>query len=142
MGIFGGWGDQAKAAGEGVEKVGGALDSLFTSDEERLTHKEVMTRLKEKKFEVMGKMSLIEAASRSSFVAGWRPFIGWVAGISLFFYFVPQYIMGAYIFIDTYLDTGKLIDYPVEPTAVLELVGALLGLGALRTIEKVSGAAK
>ncbi len=137
-----GWGDQTKAAGEGVAAVGKVMDGLFTSDDERLTHKEVMARLKNAPHEVMGKISLIEAGHRSIWVSGWRPGIGWVAGVSLAFFFIPQYAMGAYIFVHTYATTGEIIPYPVEPKAVIELVLALLGMGALRTAEKIKGVAK
>jgi hypothetical protein len=141
MGIFG-WGNQAKQAGEGVEHVASGLDKLFTSDDERLSRAEAMARLKSKPNEVMGEISKIEAASSSLLSSGWRPFIGWVCGVSLGMYFIPQYATGAYMFIDTYVSTGEIIEYPVEPKAVLELVFSLLGLGALRTAEKINGAAK
>lgn len=141
MGWFG-IGDEVEAAGKGIGHVGDALDKLFTSDDERLSRAEAIARLKSKPYEVMGEISKIEAASRSVWVSGWRPGIGWVCGVSLFFFFIPQYVMGAYIFTHTYVTTGVIITYPVEPKAVLELVGALLGLAALRTAEKMQGKAK
>jgi TorA maturation chaperone TorD len=36
------------------------------------------------------KINEIEAAHQSVFVAGWRPFIGWICGIGLFWAFVLQ----------------------------------------------------
>jgi len=137
-----GWGDQTEKAGQGIGHVADGLDKLFTSDDERLSRVEAMARLRSKPMEVMGEISKIEAASRSTWVAGWRPFIGWVCGLSLALFFVPQYVMGAYIFVHTYVTTGEVIAYPVEPKAVLELVFSLLGLGALRTVEKLQGKAK
>jgi len=141
MSIFG-WGDQAKKAGEGIGHVASGLDKLFTSDDERLSRTEAIERLKSKPHEVMGEISKIEAASRSVWVSGWRPGIGWVCGLSLALYFIPQYMTGAYMFTHTYMTTGEIIPYPVEPKAVLELVFSLLGLGALRTAEKIQGATK
>ena len=142
MSIFG-WGDQTKAAGEGVEKVGNALNGLFTSDDERLTHAEVMERIKAKPFEIMGQLALVDAASRNWFQAGWRPWIGWVAGISLFLYFVPMFAVGAYMYVHAYITTGVIpLEYPVDPKGLFELVLALLGLGGFRMIEKMNGAAK
>ena len=137
-----GWGDQTEKAGQGIGHVADGLDKLFTSDDERLSRVEAMARLRSKPHEVMGEISKIEAANRSVWVAGWRPCIGWVCGISLALFFVPQYVMGAYIFVHTYVTTGEVIAYPVEPKAVLELVFSLLGLGALRTVEKLQGKAK
>lgn len=43
------------------------------------------------------KINEIEAAHKSVFVAGWRPFIGWICGIGLFWAFVLQ-PMAAWIF--------------------------------------------
>lgn len=141
MSIFG-WGDQTKAAGEGVAAVGGVIDSLFTSDEERLDKQTMMMRVEQAPKMMMSQISLKEAGHRSLFVAGWRPFIGWTAGLSLAFYFIPQYIMGAYIFVNSYINTGNIIEYPVKPDAALELVIALLGLGALRTFEKLNNVSR
>jgi hypothetical protein len=78
----------------------------------------------------IGKM---EAQHRSVFVAGWRPFIGWVCGTGLGFVFVfnpiIQWITG---------QAG-----PSMPTeAMMTLVVSLLGLAGYRTVEKVSGTAK
>jgi hypothetical protein len=141
MSLFG-WGDQAKSAGEGVGHVAAGLDKLFTSADERLGRAEVIARLKSKPHEVMGEISKIEAASRSVWVSGWRPGIGWVCGLSLALYFIPQYLTGAYMFTHIYITTGEIIPYPVEPKAVLELVFLLLGLGAQRTVEKLGGKTK
>ena len=141
MSIFG-WGDQAEKAGQGVGHVANGLDKLFTSDDERLSRAEIRAKIEAAPHVVMGEISKIEAASRSLWVSGWRPCIGWVCGVSIALYFIPQYMTGAYMFVDTYLSTGEIIPYPVEPKAVLELVFSLLGLGALRTVEKIQGKAK
>jgi len=141
MGLFN-WGDQTEKAGKGVSHVADGLDKLFTSDDERLSRQEAIERLKSKPHEVMGEISKIEASSRNAWVSGWRPGIGWVCGVSLALYFIPQYLTGAYMFTHTYVTTGEIIAYPVEPKAVLELVFALLGLGALRTAEKINGVTK
>jgi len=142
MNIFG-WGDQVKAAGEGAESVGNALNGLFTSDDERLTHAEIMERIKAKPFEVMGQLALIDAASRNWFQAGWRPYIGWVAGIALTLYFIPMFAVGAYMYIHQYIITGAIpAEYPVNPKGLMELVWALLGIGGFRMIEKIKGVSK
>jgi hypothetical protein len=140
MSIFS-WGDEVKKAGEGVGIVGDALDSLFTSDEERLSKAEAIERLKAEPHKVMGKLALLDAASRNAFQAGWRPFIGWIAGFALAAYFIPQFLVGGYMFVDAYISTGSIIPYPVKPDALMELVWLLLGLGAYRTGEKLAGVA-
>ena len=136
MGIFG-IGDDAKKIGEGVGFVGDALDKLFTSDDERLSRKEAIIRLQSKGKEIVGNAMLNDPKSGNWFQAGWRPFSGWIAGLGLAIYFIPQYVIAAYMFVENYLRLGTIIDFPASPDALIQLVGALLGLGALRTVEKV-----
>ena len=133
---------EIKATSDLVGEVGNVFDKLFTSDDERLGRQEVMARLKNAPYEVMGRLAQLDAVSRNPFQAGWRPFVGWIAGFSLSLYFIPQFAVGAYIFIDTYISSGEIIAYPVKPDALMELVWALLGLGAFRTVEKMNGKAK
>ena len=71
-----------------VKSVGNIADDLFTSDEERLK-----IALKEKEMDaalIQGQLTVNaqEAQHGSIFVAGWRPFIGWVGGIALAYQFV------------------------------------------------------
>jgi hypothetical protein len=79
------------------------------------------------------KTNAVEAASASRLVAGWRPFIGWVCGLSLFY---------NYIFFPIYAYTAKLI-YPGAPAMpaldngeLVSLLLALLGMGAMRSFDK------
>ena len=132
MSIFG-WGDQTKAAGEGVAAVGKVMDGLFTSDDERLSHEEIKIRLQNAPHEVMGKLSLIEAGSRNIFVAGWRPAIGWICAIGIGFAFIGNPLLERFI-------GGEPVVVPLD--MILELVLAMLGMGALRTVEKLNGVAK
>jgi hypothetical protein len=80
----------------------------------------------------------VEAAHRSIFVSGWRPFIGWVCGAALAFQYLirPFWIWAAAIWWP-----GN----PVPPTLdgmLWELVMGMLGIGGLRTIEKWKGIAR
>ena len=116
-----------------IEAVGGALDKLFTSKEEKLTHKELMERIKQRPQEAQWAINQTEAGHRTIFVAGWRPFIGWVCGLGL----ANTFLVNPWI---------QWITSKAGPTLpqdiMLELVLALLGLGALRTLEKSRGVAK
>jgi hypothetical protein len=80
-----------------------------------------------------------EAKHSSIFVAGWRPFIGWVCGASLAWTFLLQPIV---IWI-TVLSGFPEVDLPKIPNdALMELVFCLLGLGGFRTYEKIKGISK
>lgn len=81
-----------------------------------------------------------EAASTNWFVAGWRPAVGWVCVLGLFWaYFLQPFVEFAIINWHgalppgiPHLDTGTLISGLLIP---------LLGLGVMRTFEKVQDAA-
>ncbi len=84
-------------------------------------------------------INLAEAKSTSLFVAGWRPFIGWVCGLAIGWHFVihPMVIWGMSIWLPEQklppaLELGDL--YPV--------VISMLGLGVYRTYEKARGVQK
>ena len=73
----------------------------------------------------------VEAANPNLFVSGWRPYIGWICGTGLGYQFLVYPILVAYQPNIAQLDMGTLIT----------LLGGLLGLGALRTVEKLNGVA-
>lgn len=77
----------------------------------------------------------IEAQHASIFVAGWRPFIGWICGVALAYHFVLQpliaFILNAY---------GVIYTLPVfDMDSLMTVLLGMLGLGAMRTVEKVNG---
>lgn len=125
-----------------IKAIGNVFDKLFTSDEERLKAKAVLEKLKQHPSELQVELNKLEAQHRSIWVAGWRPFIGWVCGISLGCFFIPQFILAAYLWMDMCLKMHKIVPYPVTPSGLHELVYALLGLGLYRTFEKFTGKSK
>ncbi len=122
-----------KTAAEPIEAVGNVIDGLFTSDEERLDKQAVLERIRQQPLLVQAEINKVEVSHRSVFVAGWRPFIGWVCGIGLAFIFVINPIVQWW--------TGKP-GPAMAMNSLMELVLALLGLGALRTVEKRMGISK
>lgn len=80
----------------------------------------------------------VEAAHKSIFVAGWRPFIGWVCGAALAWSFIG-YPIGEFIV----ALIGSSADLPsVQTDSLFELVLGMLGLGGLRTFEKMKGVSR
>jgi hypothetical protein len=79
-----------------------------------------------------------EATNSSVFVAGARPFIMWVCGVGLAMQFLvsPIIIWGAAIM-------GKTLVLPaLDMGTLLTLLLGMLGLGTMRTAEKIKGVAK
>lgn len=79
-----------------------------------------------------------EAASASVFVAGWRPSVGWVcsAGLGIQFVVGPMLTWGAALL-------GHPIAFPsLDMGTMMTLLAGMLGIGGMRTVEKLNGAAK
>lgn len=113
-----------------VTAVGKALDSLFTSDEERQQGAAIMERLRQAPGALQVELNKVEAGHRSRFVAGWRPFIGWVCGLGL----ANTFLVNPWI---QWVTSQAGPTLPIDVMA--ELVIAMLGLSGLRTYEKLKG---
>jgi len=126
-----------------VEAVGNVLDKLFTSDEERAVAAQVIEKLRQHPQELQVEINKLEAQHRSWFVAGWRPFIGWVCGVSLGTYYIPQFILASILWLRVSWAASSLAPYPIDNVeGLFELVIAMLGLAGFRMVEKFGGKAK
>lgn len=123
---------------DAVSAVGNAVDQLFTSDEERAQAAFLMEKLRQKPQILQAEINRVEAAHRSLFVAGWRPFIGWVCGAGFLWAFLlhPLFEWGIA------LNGLDVVAPDIVTDNMMELVLALLGLGTLRSIEKMTGRSK
>ena len=126
------------------EFAGKVIDKIFPNKDEAEKAKLAMFQLQQQgemqqiqnEFQLnveQIKVNAVEAASGSKFVAGWRPFIGWICGFSLAY---------NYIVFPLYAYTAKLISAsaPAMPSLdngeLISLLLAILGIGAMRTYEK------
>ena len=100
-----------------------------------------MEKIKQQPDEWAHQLNLINANDSNWFNSGWRPALGWVGALGMFFYFVPQYALGAFLWVNHCLATGTIVQYPVSDSGLWELVAMLLGAGTLRTAEKKMGVA-
>lgn len=81
----------------------------------------------------------VEAAHESMFVAGWRPYVGWICGTGVAIKFIVM-PLAQFIVI---LIMDKPPEFPEFNIAeLLTLLGGMLGFGALRTFEKLKGVAR
>lgn len=81
-----------------------------------------------------GDINVEEAKSESLFKSGWRPGLGWVCVCS----FAAKYVGGPLLFVVAQY-TGHLITLPpIDMTEMLPILIGMLGLGSLRTYEKVN----
>jgi len=77
----------------------------------------------------------VEAASSSLFISGWRPAIGWLCGAGCGWNWiglpVASFVMSA---------LGHPVQiYPADLGEMMPLLMGMLGLGSLRTFERVKG---
>ena len=81
------------------------------------------------------KVNAIEAQSPDFFRGGWRPFVGWVCGTGLAVQFLvaPLATWAAAFY-------GHAVAFPsLDMGTLMTLLGGLLGLGGMRTAEKLQG---
>lgn len=94
-----------------------------------------------------------EAANPSLFVSGWRPSVGWVCSASLALVYIPKAIVltalwtyQAWVIVHGWNGTGAMPALPVYPDLgvadLIGLLGALLGMAGLRTVERVKDVAQ
>jgi len=79
----------------------------------------------------------IEAASSSVFVAGWRPGIGWICGAAFALHFV---ILPLLSWLAVLFGHDPIV-VPFDMGTLMTVLTGMLGLGGLRTFEKVRGVA-
>ena len=134
-----------------VGGVGSIIDSLHTSDEER-----AKLALEDRKLDVgllQGQIDTnkVEAAHPSIFVAGWRPWAGWVAGSAVGLTFIPKALVvtgiwtyQSIVIVSQWAGQGPIPVLPVFPDlGVTDLIGlllALLGMAGIRSFDKTKGA--
>ena len=79
----------------------------------------------------------VEAANASVFVSGWRPFIGWVCGAACAWNWIGLKIA---LFVAAYVG-HELKLAPADLSEMMPVLLGMLGIGGLRTIEKINGVA-
>lgn len=76
----------------------------------------------------------VEAANSSVFIAGWRPFVGWVCGSGLAYQYLVNPLFSWF---------ALIIHWPTPPMldmqTLITMLGGLLGFGAMRSYDKKNG---
>ena len=122
--------------GEVANLAGGIIDKIWPNKSEQ-EKAELAAALAV----VQGQLQVnqAEAANSSVFVAGWRPFIGWVCGSACAWNWIGLPMAKAGLL----LAGGPVLALaPADLTEMLPVLMGMLGLGALRTAEKFKGVAR
>jgi len=83
---------------------------------------------------VQSEINKMEAQHRSIFVAGWRPFIGWICGIALAYNFIIRDLI-AWV-------SPDVMPPAIQMDQLITILLGMLGLGGLRTFEKIKDKTK
>lgn len=112
---------------EGLGGINKILDTVITNYEERGKLDIAFNKLQTE-------INLLEAKSVSIFVSGWRPFVGWVCGVSLGFNFIIRPVINYSL--SVFSPVTPLME-SLDMATLMPLLMGMLGFGALRTYEKV-----
>lgn len=116
-----------------IPVIGDLIEKVVPDPEEKMKLKLELAKLadaeNQREHEQMlasSETNKIEAGHRSIFVAGWRPYIGWGLGTALIYntLVAPAFNLG-------------VADLPFLQTVLM----GMLGIGAMRSYEKVKGVA-
>ena len=142
----------ALALGGIVSTVAGLIDSLHTSDKERLEAEIELEKLglEAAKLEaelIKGQQEInrTEAQHASLFVAGWRPAIGWIGAAALGYQFL-LYPMLTWAW--AAMQGAGWIPASLQPPPILDaealwvILTGMLGIAGMRTVEKFKGVAR
>jgi hypothetical protein len=130
--------------GELIDEIGAAARQVLPNKEaERefeLKLADIRDRVEARVHEqVMGQVEVnkVEASHRSIWVAGWRPFVGWVAGCGIAWTFVIAPLVEWVSRLWGW--TGEMPE--VDVAQLMTLVLAMLGVAGMRSFDKVKGTA-
>tara|TARA_R100001510_G_scaffold29755_1_gene26389 strand:+ start:603 stop:1004 length:402 start_codon:yes stop_codon:yes gene_type:complete len=126
-----------------IGPVTGLLDKFIPDADEKARLAHEIATMSERHAQELAKGQLeinkAEAAHKSMFVAGWRPFVGWTCGVALAWHFVGQPLVVFGIAVSG-VDAPELPAFEME--SLLTVLLGMLGLGGLRTFEKTKNIAR
>lgn len=130
-----------------ISPVSKLLDKVIPDADERQKAKVRLAELSNQSDEVfvelvaaanqsMHELNVIDAKSEDKFRTRWRPALGWICVVGLGWEFIlRQFIVTAMVIAGHSKTLIPSLDLP----AILGLTTTLLGMGMLRTVEKVKG---
>jgi len=117
------------------------IDRVFPDPAQKATAQLELLKLQQsgELAQITGQLDInkIEAANVNLFVSGWRPAIGWVCALALAYQYLLRPLAGT---------AAVMLGHTLPPLPGLDdnlwqLMMGMLGMGGLRTFEKVQGVA-
>lgn len=122
-----------------IPLLGTILDKIFPNAEDAAKAKLELLKLEQEGAFKQIALNQAEATNSSVFVASWRPFVGWTCGMIFAYTYLLQPLA---IFIFTYLGHPVPALPQLETGEIMTVLLGMLGLGGLRTFEKIKGVTK
>lgn len=124
--------------GEAASAIKGIVDKFFPDKSEEaknaLSLQIAVMQQDTAMAQMQADVNKAEAGSQSLFVAGWRPFVGWVCGAGF-----GVTILGPLLSWIAAL-AGHPVTFPsLDTESLMTLLLGMLGLGGMRTAEKLKG---
>ena len=125
-----------------IGPVAGLLDKFIEDKDTKNALAHEISTMAERHAQELAKGQLevnkVEAASQSMFVAGWRPAVGWVCvlGMASNFIIIPMANFGLAL-----AESGVTIPL-IDTSTMMPVLMGMLGLGAIRSVEKVRGVSR
>jgi len=118
-----------------VADLAGNLVNRFFPDKTKAEQAQLAAVLQE----MQGQLDAnrVEAASSSVFVAGWRPFIGWICGAACAW----NWVLLPIVRLGIQWSGSDVQVSAADISEMFPLLLGMLGLGGLRTVEKIKGVA-
>jgi len=116
--------------GKLIDKVTDNVDR-FTLDKEEKA--KLITEINKAQLEV----NKVEAGHTSKFVSGWRPFTGWVCSVAMAYHFILQPLLTFAL----YTSGNEIVLPTFDMTTLTTVLLGMLGLGGMRSFEKVKRSA-
>jgi len=126
-----------------IGPVTGLLDKFIEDKDQKnaLAH-EIATMAEKQAHEAamaQVEVNKAEASHRSLFVAGWRPFVGWICAVALGYHFVLHPII---LFVMGVAGVAPVELPSFDMDSLMTVLLGMLGLGGLRSFEKTKGLTK
>lgn len=116
-----------------IEGIANVVDKFVETPQEKEAARIVVMKLQQERDKAQIELNKVEANHRTVFVAGWRPFLGWVCGVGIAYHFIVMPML-------TFIVTIIMKQPPTFPVLaigeLITLVFAMLGLSTTRTYEK------
>ncbi|MDZ7721679.1 MAG: 3TM-type holin [candidate division KSB1 bacterium] len=120
--------------GDLIDSVDNLIDNTFTSKEEKLELKNELVKSKALFLSAINASqshtNTTEANSGSLFIAGWRPAIGWIGALALFYQFIVYPIL-------LWFNVSDTPPAPFDYSLLYSIITGMLGIAGLRSFDKI-----